>query len=162
MSVQIPLRCKCRRQAITTLRCARCSVLICPDCSIITPAGMICKVCSRPSPILHEVSPGSYVKTWLVTLPSAFVIGWFYWTVCAPFGFFSWILAYFYGVAVAEVAKHVSDRRRGVKMEILAGVAAGIGLLSTAALTDALFMRPSAPILIIIGTVAAVIRLRFL
>lgn len=125
----VPLRCKCRRQAVTSLRCARCSIPICPDCSIVAPAGMLCRECgsSKRSPLL-QVSAPSLLLAYLVCLGVGVVGGWLLREVL-PFGFFALWGALFYGIVIAEVALRVTGRKRGTQMEILVGVCSALGLL---------------------------------
>lgn len=125
----IPTRCQCRRKAVTTLRCARCSVPICPDCSRVAPAGMLCRECSsgKWSP-LFQVSVGSLTQAYAACLAVGILGGWLLLHMLGGFGFFRLWGALLYGLAVAEVALRVTGRKRGSQMEILAGVCAGVGL----------------------------------
>ena len=162
MPVNIPLRCKCRRQAITSLRCARCSVLICPDCAVITPAGMICKPCSNPNVMLHDVSIGIYAKSWVITFVVALVVGYAHWFIFTQMAFFGYLIAWFAGIGIAEIAKKISDRRRGTKMEIMAGVCTFVGFLIPYCLSGEIILNPMMAIPILIATASAVIRIRYI
>lgn len=124
------MRCKCRRQAVTTLRCARCSVPICPQCSIVAPAGQLCRECAdnRPSR-LYQVNTGTLGRTALACLATALFGGWILTGVGAGYGFFQLWGAFFYAIILTEVALRMSGRKRGLKMEILVGSCAVIGLL---------------------------------
>jgi hypothetical protein len=128
------LRCKCRRQAPTSLRCARCSVPICPDCSLVAPAGMLCKSCATGQKShLYQVGPGHVARGFLASLAVATFGGWLFATL-GHFGFFMLWAGFLYGLGVAEVALRAADRKRGTAMEVivviscLGGLALGWGI----------------------------------
>jgi len=124
------VRCQCRRKAETSLRCVRCSVAICPDCSVIFPAGMLCKDCgsSRRSP-LQQVETKDLLRAYLVCLPSAAFGGWLLANVGYSFGLFGGILTFLYGLGVGEIGLRVTGYKRGLRMEIMAGVCVVFGLI---------------------------------
>ena len=131
MSTTTPLRCKCRKQAVTSLRCSRCSVPICPDCSRPAPVGMLCRECaSNKKSRLYQVSAGSFALAALAALAAAAVGGWILTSPDFPMGgFFELVLGFALGTGVGEVALRVTGRRRGLKMDIMGGPCAGAGLL---------------------------------
>ena len=125
------MRCKCRRQAETGLRCVRCSVPICPDCSRNAPVGFLCRSCAggrRDSP-LFRVDGRSLALGYAGSLAAGVAGGWLMATVGVGLGFFGCFLAYAYGIAVAEVALRITGRKRGPHIEIMAGVSAALGLI---------------------------------
>ena len=131
MSLSTPLRCKCRKQAVTSLRCSRCSVPICPDCSRPAPVGMLCRECaSNKKSRLYQVSAGSFA---LASLASVGVAALGSWILTSPdFGMgslFELLLGFALGTGVGEIALRVTGRKRGLKMEIMGGVCACAGLL---------------------------------
>ncbi len=130
MSDTTPLRCHCRRHAETGLRCARCNVPICPDCSVPFAVGMICRDCARAnrSP-LYQVKAGSLMLGYAVSFAVAIPAGWLLQSMLG-FGFFMLWGAFLYGLLVAEVALRVTGRKRGLQMEIMAGAASLGGLLA--------------------------------
>jgi len=134
VSSQMP-RCNCRRRAETYLRCARCEASICPDCQVSAPAGMLCRECAslRRSP-LFQVSATSLLLASLACLAASAFGGWLLVSVGLGFGFFGFFIASFYGIAVAEVALRTTGRKRGPKIEFLAGASAGAGILIGAVL----------------------------
>ena len=123
------MRCKCRRQAETSLCCARCSVPICPDCSRVASAGMLCRECGsgRHSP-LFQVSGGSLALGTGVCLAVGTVGGWLLASVGYRMGFFGGFLAFLDGIVVAEAGLRAVKRKRGLQVEIMAGVSAALGL----------------------------------
>lgn len=127
---EFPLRCRCRKQAPTSLRCARCSVPICPACSVVAPAGQLCGDCGgvRSSSRLYTVPAPQLAATAAATLAAALLGGWLLAAIrLGPF-FNLWI-GYLYGLGIAEVSLRVSGRKRGTHMELLAGICVAVGIL---------------------------------
>ena len=134
MSASVPLRCKCRKQAATSLRCARCSVPICPDCSIVAPAGMLCKECTHGrKSSLYQVGALSLAKSYPITLLASVFGGWLFATFL-QMGPFSLFIGFLYGLGVGEVGLRVTNRKRGREMEVMAGVCALLGVIGGYAL----------------------------
>lgn len=126
----LPLRCKCRKQAITSLRCSRCFVPICPDCSRSAAVGMLCVSCGRGGQShLYEVGSNDLLKGSAVSFLAAIFGGWLLATL-QSFGFFFFWFCFLYGLAVAELALRATGRKRGAKMEIIVGSAVGVGLIA--------------------------------
>jgi hypothetical protein len=129
MTTAAPLRCKCRKQAPTSLRCARCFVPICPDCSRVAPAGMLCRECATGQKShLYQVSGGHVARGFLASLAAATFGGWLIASI-GSFGFFMLWLGFLYGLGVAEVALRAADRKRGTVMEIIVGISCLGGLV---------------------------------
>ena len=124
-----PSRCKCRKQAITSLRCSRCSVLICPDCSKMYPVGMLCTGCARgtSSSRLTTLTPSNFAKTLIACLLVSIGMGWLLASL-GGFGIMSIIWGgLFHGLAVSEAGLRVSGRKLGTQIEILVGSCIVIG-----------------------------------
>src|SRR5438067_2335725 len=129
MTTSGPLRCKCRKQAVTSLRCSRCFVPICPDCSRPAPVGMLCRDCARGKPShLYQVDPKSFAFAIPVTLIAGLFGGWLMATV-RGIGFFSLFAGFLYGMAVGEIALRLTGRKRGLPIELLAGGCVLAGLI---------------------------------
>jgi hypothetical protein len=121
MTSDAPLRCKCRKQAPTSLRCARCFVPICPDCSRIAPAGMLCKACATGQKShLYQVSAGGVARGAILSLAAA---------TFGSFGFFMLWMGFLYGLGVSEVLLRAGGRKRGPAMEVTAVVSCLGGLV---------------------------------
>ena len=129
MTSTAPLRCKCRKQAETGLRCSRCFVPICPDCSRPAPVGMLCRDCARGKPSrLYQVDPKTFALAVPVTLAAGLFGGWLIATI-GRIGFFGAFAGFIYGMAVGEIALRLTGRKRGSAMEIMAGASVFVGLL---------------------------------
>ena len=146
-SGEFPLRCKCRRQAPTSLRCARCSVPICPDCSIVAPFGQICRNCAYGDRgRLYQVEPGTAAAAAGAGLAASVAVSWFLIHLLAGFGLFAlwgWYLA---GLASGEAALRASGRKRGKPMEVLAVTCCVAGVVIASVLT----VRGMAPLPILL------------
>ncbi len=126
----LPTRCKCRKQAETSLRCSRCFVPICPDCSRPAAVGMLCTSCARGNRShLYEVGKGDFLKGGLAAFGTAIFGGWLLATM-RDFGFFFFWFCFLYGLAVAEITLRFTGRKRGTSMEVLVGSAVGVGLIA--------------------------------
>ena len=146
MTTSLPLRCKCRRQAVTSLRCSRCNVPICPDCSVVFPVGMVCRECgSNKKSRLYQVSAGSMALAIPACLLTATFGGWLLTGTFGGFGYFGMVLGFLYGYLIAEVALRITGRKRGLVMEILAGGSAFLGILAGWLITAALNPMPGHP-----------------
>ena len=129
MTSTAPVRCKCRKQAVTGLRCSRCFVPICPDCSRPAPVGMLCGECARGKPShLYQVDPKRFAVAIPVTLAAALFGGWLMATV-RGLAFFGMFAGFLYGMAVGEIALRLTNRKRGLQMEIMAGCCVLLGLV---------------------------------
>ena len=112
--------------------------------------------------MLHDISIGVYAKSWALTLIAAIVIGYLFWIVIGHMGIMGSIISWFVGIGIAEIAKKVSDRRRGTKMEVMAGVCTFVGFVIPICLSGEIFLNPMVAIPLIIATASAVIRIRYI
>ena len=130
MTDSLPLRCKCRKKEVTSLRCSRCFVPICPDCSKIAPVGMICRQCasSARSPA-YQVDGASLAKAASVCLIVAIFGGWLLATL-GGLGFFAMFVAFLYGFGVGDIGYRLTGRKRGMSIEIMVGTCILIGILA--------------------------------
>ena len=127
-----PLRCKCRRHAETSLRCSRCNVPICPDCSHMYSVGMLCRDCMRGGKAsrLYELAPAAFGKTLAVCLPVSVLMGWIIASI-SHIGLMAAIWGgLFQGLAVSEAGLRASGRKLGWKIEALVGSCIAIGLVA--------------------------------
>lgn len=167
----IPLRCHCRKRAVTSLRCSRCSVPICPDCSRSVPVGMVCKTClyGKQSHLfdygVKEVLLSSFASLFASTL-CAWILG--------SLHSFGILLAIWGGLlqggVVSETCLRVSRHKRGAVMEsivatsVICGSIAGWFLTSVSSGMPFLlfFVMPGSYIFLVIATVVGIGRMRSL
>ncbi len=123
------MRCKCRKQAETGLRCVRCNVPICPDCSRNAPVGFLCRNCAsgRSSTRLYQIDARGMALGYLGSLAAGLFGGWIVTSYGLYIGFFGWGLAFVIGNLVAEAGLRITGRKRGLQMEIMAGLSTFLG-----------------------------------
>lgn len=130
---------------------------------------MLCRTCGNPrhSP-LYKVEATSLAKAYAACLGLGLLYGALALPLFAGFGFIGLWIGFLYGGGLAEVGLRVAGRKRGLAMEIMAGVCAGGGpalgllLLSLVALPPPiwLLLHPAVWLHFIVAAVAAVLRMR--
>lgn len=111
----------------TGLRCASCGTYICPDCLVQTPVGAKCKDCaSQRNSTLFSLSPINVIAAIAVGLIAGSIAGW---AVEFSIGYFTLLLAFIFGGFAGEMIMRAAGRKRGVKMEIIAGVTMALGAI---------------------------------
>lgn len=129
MTASAPLRCKCRRMAPTSLRCSRCFVPICPDCSRPAPVGMLCRDCARgKSSHVYEVDVKSMALAIPVCLAVSLFGGWLLATLHG-IGFFGLFAGFAMGAGIGELFLRLNQRKRGLSVELSVGACIILGLL---------------------------------
>lgn len=112
----------------TALRCATCGTLICHKCLVPTPVGSKCRACaSQQSSALFKPSIAQAIAAAIVALAAGAFAG-----LAAEFG--GWLalfVAVAYGGFAGGLILRAAGRRRGRRMEIIAGVAMAIGALGS-------------------------------
>jgi hypothetical protein len=106
----------------TFVRCGRCDDPICPDCMVAGPVGVRCRACSRRNQDqIMRGSPQQYALGTLCAFGSALLLGWM------PARLVMW-LGIIYGYLVAEATLRGGGRKRGLMMQVIAAVAAAVGV----------------------------------
>ncbi|HEY9122309.1 MAG TPA: hypothetical protein VIM80_04855 [Brevefilum sp.] len=104
-----------------TLRCSKCGKPITPAEAIQTPVGYRCMDCVRQQQKIFDTSkPVDYIWGFLIAAVISFLGS----LLTSAIGFFTFLLAPAAGVAVAEVVRAVTKKRRGKKLFRI--VAAGV------------------------------------
>ena len=132
---------KCARhpKVETNLSCASCGTPICPQCLVQTPVGAKCRDCaSQRGNILFELSPMRTVAAVAVGLLTGAAAGW---AVEFSRGFFTLLLAFAYGGFAGEMIMRTAGRKRGIKMELIAGLSIAVGAIGGRLLIVALLLN---------------------
>ena len=126
------MRCARHPNVETALSCGRCGTPICPDCAVPGPVGMRCPGCAslRSSP-LYQVSPGRFALAALAGVAAGTLAGF----VLQAIGFFILFVAPLIGGLLGEVILRTTGRKRGPKLEFLAGASVVVGAGLSALLT---------------------------
>lgn len=118
------LHCAKHPKIETGLRCASCGTPICPKCMVVTPVGMKCSNCaSNRGSHLFKVSPQRLFLAGLASLIAGAVGG--------LIGSFGLLLIFFvsasYGYFAGNIILRASGMKRGLKLEIIAGMGMLLG-----------------------------------
>lgn len=114
----------------TGLHCIQCNRPICGACAQTTPVGQLCPECRRGRrPSNYQVSPGSLVVGAVVALIASAITALLLLFVAR--GFFSLIILFIAGPAIAEFIVRIVDQatrlKRGRAMQIAVGAAIALG-----------------------------------
>jgi hypothetical protein len=109
---------------------------------------------------LYEVPAGPLALSIVACLGVACLGGWFLLTTML--GFFGLVLAFALGTAVAEVALRITGRKRGVVMEAVAGACTAAGMVASGLVAGPMFFSMWPFIMVVVATVAAVNRIRYI
>jgi hypothetical protein len=114
------MQCARHPQRETFVRCGKCDRPICPDCMVSGPVGVRCRDCAHQSldPLMRG-SPRQYLLGALSAFASALLLGWM------PRALL-W-LGIIYGYVIAEATLRGGGRKRGLAMQVIAGLAAAVG-----------------------------------
>ena len=117
------MKCAAHPQVETNLTCSRCGTPICPKCLIQTPVGARCRKCAGLKRLpTYEITPNQYVKAVVVGLGSSVVVGIAWAALWGFLWFFNFFLAAGAGYAIGEILSRSVNRRRGLLLEIIAGL----------------------------------------
>jgi hypothetical protein len=112
----------------TALSCGRCDKPICPACCVPGPVGMRCRDCAAVrSSVLYQVHPARFALAAVTGLAAATVVGFVLdWAT----GFFIYIFLFvgpIVGRVMGDIILRTTGNKRGLKLEILAGVVVVLG-----------------------------------
>lgn len=117
------MQCAKHPKVETALSCGRCATPICPSCAVAGAVGMLCPSCgSSRSSHLYQVQPGRFALAAVVGLAAGTVVGLGLQQIAGSFILFLFFLASAVGGAVGELILRVTGRKRGPKVEFLAGL----------------------------------------
>jgi hypothetical protein len=113
----------------------------------------------RNAPVF-QMDAGSTALAALATLAVAAVGGWLLSSI--QFGIFNLLLAFLLGLAVAETAMRVTGRKRGPRMEALVGTCTALGILIGHVSSGAMIFDLWFAAMVVIGTISAVNRIKYI
>ncbi len=120
------MKCATHPDVETSLRCGKCGKPICPRCMVQTPVGARCQDCAKLYRLpTYRLSSAYYLRAAGAALGTAIVIGvvWGIIESYLPFRFFTLIIGAGVGWAVGEVVSRAVNRKRGVWLAVIGGVA---------------------------------------
>ena len=128
------MRCATHPEVETNLRCGKCDKPICPKCLVQTPVGARCQDCARLSKLpTYSLSTQYYLRAIGAGLGMAVVCG-IVWGIIervVPLFSFNLLLAPAAGYAIGEVVGLSVNRKRGMRLAIVAGIAVAISYFIT-------------------------------
>ena len=120
-------RCARHPNRETLVRCGKCDTPLCPACMVQTPVGVRCKSCANARPIpTYDVNWLMIGRGLLAGLPTALLLGAFIGWVAIGFSF---IVAPVYGWIVATAIGKLTNEKRGIRLQVVAGVCIVLGLI---------------------------------
>ena len=126
------MRCAAHPDVETNLRCNKCGESICSKCMVHTPIGTRCESCAR----LHKLPTYSvplryYLKAVGTGLGIAVICGVIWGVVInwLPFYYLNLLVALVLGYSIGEIMSLSVNRKRGIGLAIIAGVAITISYL---------------------------------
>jgi hypothetical protein len=113
------MQCARHPKVETALSCSRCATPICPDCMVSGAVGMLCRDCASlgKSP-LYQVRPERFALALIAGLAAGTVVG----LVLQHIGYFIFFVAPVIGGFLGEVILRATGRKRGPRVEFLAGL----------------------------------------
>ena len=119
------MQCARHPKVETNLRCGRCDTPICPKCSIPGPVGMRCRDCAaQKSSALYQIHPARFALAAVLGLLAGTIVGAVL-DYTTGTGFSLWIILFagpVIGRFVGDLIVRAAGRKRGLPLEILAGV----------------------------------------
>ena len=122
------MQCARHPKVETALSCGRCGTPICPRCAVSGPVGMRCPDCaSLRSSHQYQINPWRFALSVALGLAAGTVVGFILQAISGFFMFFILFVGPAIGGAMGEVLLRASGRKRGLKLEILAGASVVVG-----------------------------------
>jgi hypothetical protein len=123
-----PMYCTNHPNRETLLRCAKCDRPICTECAIRHPVGLRCPECAKLRKVpTYDVPTTYYLRAFgaglITSAVSSIVIQ------ILPLFFLSFFAALVAGGAIAEVISRVTRHKRGMGLQIVAGLCIILGFL---------------------------------
>jgi hypothetical protein len=124
----------------TVLCCGRCMTPICPKCSVAGAVGMLCPNCaSNRTAHIYQVRPERFALAALLGLVAGTIVGLALQMISGIFIFFMFFVASAIGGFLGELILRVTGRKRGPKIEFLAGLSVIGGAIISLAIKYGVF-----------------------
>jgi hypothetical protein len=157
------MKCATHPEVETNLRCGKCDKPICPRCMVQTPVGARCRECARLYKLpTYRMSPRYYFRAVGTALGMALVTGaiWGLVSNYIPFFYLNIILGAAAGYAIAEVISLAVNRKRGIPLAVIAGLATGLSYLVAWVVPWGLYFNFFDILAVAVGIFVAVSRIR--
>ena len=139
----------------TALTCGRCGTPICPDCGVSGAVGMICPNCaSNKDAHIYQIRPERFALAIVLGLIAGTIVGYMLQYLSGLFLLFMFFLGPVIGGAVGEVILRATGRKRGRKLEILAGASVIVGAIISLVISYHWLFLIASPLNLILYVVA--------
>ena len=128
-------QCKRHPKVETNLYCGKCGDPICPRCLVQTPVGARCPACAKSSRVpTYQVGRVYYLRGAGAALVLAVATGlaWGFIRSLLFSGFFNFLIGAGVGFAIGEGITLATNRKAGIGLSVIAGVAVVISYLISA------------------------------
>ena len=157
------MKCATHPEVETNLRCGKCDKPICPRCMVQTPVGARCRECARLYKLpTYRMSSQYYFRAVGTGLGMAAVTGALWGLVASyiPFFYLNLLLGGAVGYACAEVISRAVNRKRGIQLAIIAGLATSLSYVVALIVPWGLYFNYFDILAIAVGIFVAVSRIR--
>ena len=124
------MQCARHPKVETNLACGRCGKPICPACSISGPVGMRCRDCAaQNTSSLYKIRPERFALAAVMGIAAGTIVGAIL-DFTTGTGFSLWIIIFagpIIGRFLGDLIIRAAGRKRGLPLEILAGVTVVVG-----------------------------------
>lgn len=129
MTAPETVKCAAHPDVDTNLRCGKCGKPICPRCLVQTPVGSRCRDCAKLYKLpTYRISAVFYLRAAGAALGMAIVAGlaWGFLSNYLPYIYLHLLLAAGLGYAIGEVTGLAVNRKRGIWLAIIGGIAVAL------------------------------------
>lgn len=157
------MKCATHPDVETNLRCGKCDKPICPKCMVQTPVGARCRECARLNKLpTFRLSTQYYLRAIGTALGMAAVTGsvWGLISGYIPFVYANILLGAAVGYAIAEVIGLAVNKKRGIPLAVIAGIAVGLSYLVAVLVPWGTYFSFFDIVSVAAGIVVAVIRIK--
>jgi hypothetical protein len=149
------MRCARHPKVETALACGRCGTPICPNCSVPGAVGTLCPNCaSNRTGQMYQVRPERFALACVAGLIAGTIVGFLLQVLSGVFIYFLLFIGPMIGGVVGEIILRASGRKRGLKLEIVAGASVLIGAVLSLLVSHAWIGMLASPISLVLYLLA--------
>lgn len=149
------MQCARHPKVETALSCGKCGTPICPDCLVAGPVGMRCRDCaSLRSSVLYQVKPERFALATVLGLAAGTGIGLLLQAISGVFMFFLFFVGPAIGGFLGELILRATGRKRGIKLEVLAGASVVVGAVISQFISGGWYGLIHSPVRLVVYLVA--------
>ena len=157
------MKCAAHPNVETNLRCGKCDKPICPRCMVQTPVGARCRECAQLNKLpTYRISLQYFLRAIGTGLGMAAVTGGLWGLISSfiPFVYLNILLGAAAGYIIAEVIGLAVNRKRGIPLAVIAGLATALSYLFAWVVPWGLYFSYFDILSVAAGIYVAVIRIK--